>query len=132
MTYPEGRQPLSLSQFQGPHYDSQGRRILHSHPSTWEAECEQLRAQNGELALQVLASDGQAAEAHTAQLKAQEETRWQMIRAQQAIDEAKALRERVAQLEAALERFVAHYPNGINPMLDDAEIEARAALEAKL
>lgn len=25
-----------------PHYDSQGRRILHSHPSTWEAEAKAL------------------------------------------------------------------------------------------
>jgi hypothetical protein len=24
------------------HYDSQGRRILHSHPSTWEAEAKAL------------------------------------------------------------------------------------------
>jgi hypothetical protein len=56
-------------------YDSQGRRILHSHPSTWEQEC-----------------------------------RWQTIRAQQAIDEAKALRARVDELEAvALDyRYVLH------------------------
>lgn len=44
MTLPQNRKPLSLSQFQGPHYDSQGRRILNSHPSTWAEECEQLRA----------------------------------------------------------------------------------------
>lgn len=31
-------------------------------------------------------------------------------------------------LLAALERFVAHYPNGINPMLDDAASAARAAI----
>jgi hypothetical protein len=43
MTLPQNRKPLSLSQFQGPHYDSQGRRILHSHPSTWEAEAKALR-----------------------------------------------------------------------------------------
>jgi hypothetical protein len=48
-------------------YDSQGRRILHSHPSTWEQEC-----------------------------------RWQTIRAQQAIDETKALR---AAITHALERL---------------------------
>ena len=31
-------------------------------------------------------------------------------------------------LLAALGRFVAHYPSGINPMLDDAAIEARTAI----
>lgn len=31
-------------------------------------------------------------------------------------------------LYAALEKFVAHYPMGINPFLDEACIEARAAL----
>jgi hypothetical protein len=35
------------------------------------------------------------------------ECRWHTIRAQQAIDEAKALRARVAKLEAALSDFVA-------------------------
>lgn len=107
----------------------------YSHPSTWQQEVEQLRAHNGELALQVLASDGQAAEAHTAQLKAQEETRWQMIRAQQAIDEAKALRARVATLEAALREVIdmtdeiAKAPMTADRWADRIEDLARAALQ---
>lgn len=68
--------------------------------STWESECRALKAQNRELTLQALASYGQASDAHQAQLKLQEELRWQAIRAQQAIDEAKALRARVQELEA--------------------------------
>lgn len=30
-------------------YDTQGRRVLQGHPSTWEDECEQLRAENERL-----------------------------------------------------------------------------------
>jgi chromosome segregation ATPase len=109
-------------------YDSQGRRILHSHPSTWAQEVEQLQEKVTELAMLVLAAEGQAEEAYQAQLKAQEETRWQMIRAQQAIDEAKALRERVATLEAALGKIVilCHTYPGI---ADGAGEIARAALQ---
>jgi hypothetical protein len=59
------------------------------HPSTWAEECAQLRKLNTELTLQALASDGQAAEAHEARLIAEAE--------------AKALRARVVELEAALE-----------------------------
>lgn len=68
--------------------------------STWEGECRALKAQNRELTLQALASDGQASDAHQAQLKLQEELRWQAIRAQQAIDEAKSLRAQVQKLKA--------------------------------
>jgi hypothetical protein len=127
MTLPENRKPLSLSQFQGPHYDSQGRRILHSHPSTWAQKVEQLQEKVTELAMLVLATEGQAEEAYQAQLKAQEETRWQMIRAQQAIDEAKALRARVAELEYAL-RAIAGLEAWPDNMMGDKDI-ARAALQ---
>ena len=36
--------------------------------------------------------------------------------------------ERVTRLVGALRKFEAHYPMGINPMLDEAAIAARAAL----
>lgn len=49
---PENRQPLSLSDFTAPHYDSQGRRVLR-HLSTWDAECAELRADNAALRARV-------------------------------------------------------------------------------
>ena len=92
MTYPEGREPLSWDDVMG---------VKHvSHPSTWEAECAALREQNTELALQVLASGGQAEEAYQAQLSAESAASWANIKAEQAITEAKALRARVQELEA--------------------------------
>lgn len=68
--------------------------------STWEAEAKALREQNTELALQVLAAEGQAEEAYKAQQQAESVASWADIRANQAINEAKALRARVAELEA--------------------------------
>lgn len=97
MTLPEGREPLLWRDLE--FAEARG------HPSTWEIECKQLRAQNTELAMQLLAADSQAEEAYQAQLSAESLASWNEIRAQQAIDEAKALRERVAELEAALTRI---------------------------
>lgn len=37
---------------------------MKGHPSTFEAECRELKAHNRELTLQVLASDGQASDAY--------------------------------------------------------------------
>jgi hypothetical protein len=89
MTLPEGRKPLLWSdmEFAKPVKANQFN-CLSGHPSTWEGEAKALREQNTELALQVLASDGQAAEAHEARLIAEDQT--------------KALRARVAKLEAAV------------------------------
>jgi hypothetical protein len=44
------------------------------------------------------------------------------------LSERDALAERVRVLEGALKPFVAHYPMGVNPSLDDAYRSARAAL----
>lgn len=81
--------------------------------STWEAEAKALRDLNTELALQALASDGQAEEAHEARLIAEAE--------------AKTLRARVAELEEILrvdpwQVGFAHWK----------ALRARIALEAKL
>jgi hypothetical protein len=94
MTYPEGRTPLTSDD------------MAKMHPSTWQQECEMLQEKVTELAMLVLAAEGQAEEAYQAQLSAESLASWNDIRAQQAIDEAKALRARVAKLETALGRFI--------------------------
>lgn len=83
-------------------YDSQGRRVLQGQPSTWEAEAKALRQQNAELALQVLAAEGQAEEAYQAQLSAESAASWSDIMANQAVNEVKALRAQVQELEKVL------------------------------
>jgi hypothetical protein len=73
-------------------YDQQGRRVLQDRPSRREDECKALHEQNTELALQVLASEGQAVEAYA---------------------EAKALRARVQELEAALREISTYASSGM-------------------
>lgn len=80
MTYPEGRQPI------------EAQDMAKLHPSTWQQEVEQLQEKVTELAMLVLAAEGQAEEAYQAQLSAEAAASWGDIRANQAIDEAKALR----------------------------------------
>lgn len=58
MTLPEGRKPIKWADLTPKH-------------STWEAEAKALREQNTELALQVLASEGQAEEAYKEQQQAE-------------------------------------------------------------
>lgn len=99
------------------HYDQQGRRVLPSADmddlvlmglarDSAYAEVAQLKAEKQELALQALAAEGQAEEAYKAQLSAESTASWAEIRANQAINEAKALRARVQELEAALQEIV--------------------------
>ena len=100
MTLPEGRKPLLWSdmEFAKPVKANQFN-CLSGHPSTWEGEAKALREQNTELALQVLASDGQAAEAHEARLIAE--------------DQAKALRRDYALMKTDR--------NNLRSLLDQAE-----------
>jgi chromosome segregation ATPase len=118
-------------------------------PSTFEAEVRQLRAENTELALQVLASEGQAVEAY-AEAKAlrrdyslmqidRNNLRSLLDATEAKVDElhdkldgveaeAKALRARVQELEAALQQIC--NGNSLSPMtLAGVQYIARAALQ---
>lgn len=118
--------------------------------STWEGECkaraaamaedqktiERLRAQNTELALQALASDGQAEEAYQAQLSAESAASWANIKAEQAIAEVKmlrveneALRARVEALEAALGKIILTTHAQSGAVVQSCRQIARAALQ---
>lgn len=105
------------------HYDQQGRRVLPSADmddlvlmglarDSAYAEVAQLKAEKQELALQALAAEGQAVEAYKAQLSAESTASWAEIRANQAINEAKALRARVQELEAALREISTYASSG--------------------
>lgn len=93
-----------------------------SHPSTWPQEVAQLRSENLELALQALASEGQAAEAYEAQLVAEAEAKALRVENSRLIEERDralawrdkdwqasqdntALRARVEELGVALRPF---------------------------
>lgn len=135
MTLPEGRKPLLWSdmEFAKPVKANQFN-CLSGHPSTWEGEAKALREQNTELALQVLASDGQAADAHEARLIAEDQAKalrrdYALMKTDRnnlrslldqaeanvdelhdkletAEDQTKALQARVAKLEAVLGKLV--------------------------
>lgn len=101
---------------------------MQGHPSTRPQEVEQLRAEKRELAMQVLAAEGQAEEAYRAQQQAESAASWADIKANQAINEAKALRARVQELEDGLGRIVA-LCDACPGVADGAGEIARAALQ---
>jgi len=108
MTYPQGRTPITADD------------MAKMHPSTWQQECEMLQEKVTELAMLVLAAEGQAEEAHEARLIAEASAkvlRTNCLRLIEDRDRAlawrnkdwqasqhnKALQARVAELEAALD-----------------------------
>ena len=91
---------------------------MQGHPSTRPQEVEQLRAERQELAMQVLAAEGQAEEAYRAQQQAESAASWADIKANQAINEAKALRARVQELQAALTWYRDQHRISSKPTID--------------